>query len=78
MPPTGRAWLRARQASAHDRGFHLRGRGPLSQDLACWDSAWWVKLRCREFDPLMPHRARGRHTDDVATPDGPPVPLLEG
>jgi hypothetical protein len=33
-PPRGRAWLRNRRVRSHEVGVNLRGRGPLSQDLA--------------------------------------------
>jgi len=42
-PPRGRAWLRDRMVSSNEVDFNLRGSGPLSQDLARWDSEWRVK-----------------------------------
>jgi hypothetical protein len=41
-PPRGRAWLRDRMVSSHEVGFNLRGKSPLSQDLARRDSQWRI------------------------------------
>ena len=40
-PSRGRAWLRDHRVSSHEVGFNLRGKLPLSQNFARWDSEWW-------------------------------------
>jgi len=51
-PPRGGAWLVDHMVSSHEVDFNLRGKLPLSQDLARWDSrcvssAWYIHLILR-------------------------------
>jgi hypothetical protein len=68
-PPRGGAWLRDHPVSSHDVDFNLRGKLPLSQDLARWDSrcvsrAWYIHLILRSG--VVPfHRCQ----DDLDKPD---------
>src|SRR5688500_6175398 len=43
-PPRGRAWLRHRRVRSHEVGVNRRGSGPLSLDLAGWDSECGVSV----------------------------------